>query len=256
MKRAIVKFCVVALLASVVGTAGCGRKKEEDGTSPIEVAKELPALTIHEDTPNLLLTWIDDKGDMHVELEVAGVPAAGRSLVRVVVSDREEGTKDAFYVVDLSVKGADGGYTAKTMSRRAWEAEVDKRRGAFIAKHSPQKPPTTSSSANPTAPTSTAQNDKPPPANLSDVTVIIYGASWCKPCHDVGEYLKSKGIRFVHKDIEEDRTAALEMREKLEKSGQRGGSIPVLDVRGQILVGYSPHALDRALAKAASGTAL
>jgi glutaredoxin len=253
VKRAIVRFCGVALLASVVMTNGCGQKKEDDGTSPLAIAKELPALTIREDTPNLLLTWIDDKGDMHVELEVAGVPAEGRSLVRVVVSDKEEGTKDAFYVVDLTTKGADGGYPAKTMSRRAWEAEVEKRRGAYIAKHSPPKPPTTSSSANPEA---TARNDKPPPATASDVTVIIYGASWCKPCHDVGEYLKSKGIRFVHKDIEEDRTAALEMREKLEKSGQRGGSIPVLDVRGQILVGYSPHALDRALAKAAAGTAL
>jgi glutaredoxin len=253
VKRAIVRFCVLALLASVATTSGCGRKKEDDGTSPLVVEKELPALTIREDTPNLLLTWIDDKGDMHVELEVTGVPAEGKSLVRVVVSDREEGTKDAFYVVDLTTKGADGGYPAKTMSRRAWETEVEKRRGAYIAKHSPQKPVATSSSANPT---STAQNDKLPPATTSDVTVIIYGASWCKPCHDVGEYLKSKGIRFVHKDIEEDRTAALEMREKLEKSGQRGGSIPVIDVRGQILVGYSPHALERALAKAASGTAL
>lgn len=256
MKRAIVRFCVLALLASIATIttmSGCGRKKEDDGTAPLEVSKELPALTIHDDTPNLLLTWIDDKGDMHVELEIAGIPAEGRSLVRVVVSDREDGTKDAFYVVDLTTKGADGGYSAKTMSRRGWEAEVEKRRGAYIAKHSPQKPVTTSSSANPTP---TDPNDKPPPATASDVTVIIYGASWCKPCHDVGEYLKSKGIRFVHKDIEEDRTAALEMREKLEKSGQRGGSIPVIDVRGQILVGYSPHALDRALAKAASGTAL
>jgi glutaredoxin len=253
VKRAIFRFCVVALLASFVTTMGCGRKKDDDGTAPIEIAKELPALTIRDDTPNLLLTWIDNKGDMHVEMQAPGVPAEGRSLVRVVVTDREDGTKDAFYVVDLSTKNADGGYTAKTMSRRSWEAEVDKRRSAYIAKVSPPKPPTTSASANPDT---TARPDKPAPTAASDVTVIIYGASWCKPCHDVGEYLKSKGIRFVHKDIEEDRTAALEMREKLEKSGQRGGSIPVLDVRGQILVGYSPLALDRALAKAASGTAL
>ena len=252
MKRLISTLSIGMLLTSFVMTSGCGRKKEDDGTAPVAIAKELPALTIHDDTPNLLLTWIDDKGDMHVELEVAGVPAEGKSLVRVVVSDREDGTKDAFYVVDLTSKSADGGYTAKTMSRRAWEAEVEKRRAGFLAKSMPAKPTTSAGSGATGAP---PNNDKPPLV-ASDVTVIIYGASWCRPCHEVGEYLKSKGIRFVHKDIEEDRNAALEMREKLEKSGQRGGSIPVIDVRGQILVGYSPQALDRALAKAASGTAL
>jgi glutaredoxin len=245
-------FVLIFVMPCIVTTTGCSQKKNDDGTAPMAITKELPALTIRDDTPNLLLTWIDSKGDMHVELEVVGVPAEGRSLVRIVVSDREEGTKDAFYVADLSTKGADGGYTAKTMSRRAWETEVEKRRSAYVAKFSPPKPTVSAAPSDPNAPN---RNDKPPAA-LADVTVIVYGASWCRPCHDVGEYLKSKGIRFVHKDIEEDRTAALEMREKLEKSGQRGGSIPVIDVRGQILVGYSPRALDQALAKAASGTAL
>lgn len=253
MRRSIVGLlALIFVTSSMFTTSGCSRKKEDDGTAPLAITKELPALTIRDDTPNLLLTWIDEKGDMHVELEVVGVPAEGRSLVRVVVSDREEGTKDAFYVADLSSKNADGGYTAKTMSRRAWETEVEKRRSTYIAKVSPVKPAT---SAGPNATNTADRNNKPPPG-ASDVTVIIYGASWCRPCHDVGEYLKSKGIRFVHKDIEEDRTAALEMRDKLEKSGQRGGSIPVLDVRGQILVGYSPRALDQALAKAATSTAL
>lgn len=252
MRRLFVRLSAFVVLASLVFTNGCSQKKEDDGTSPLAISKELPALTIRDDTPNLLLTWIDAKGDTHVEVFATGVPAEGRSLVRVVVTDREDGTKDAFYVVDLTTKGADGGYPAKTMSRRAWEAEIEKRRAAYLAKASPAKPPPATNSAADGPPPS---NDKPPPV-ASDVTVIVYGASWCKPCHAVEEHLKAKGIRFVHKDIEEDRNAAIEMRDKLEKSGQRGGSIPVIDVRGQILVGYSPYALDRALAKAPSGTAL
>ncbi len=252
MRRLIARLSALAILTSIVFTNGCSQKKEDDGTAPLAVSKELPALTIRDDTPNLLLTWIDEKGDLHVELDPTGVPAAGRSLVRVVVSDREDGTKDAFYVVDLTTKGADGGYPAKTMSRRGWEAEIEKRRSAYLAKVGPVKSAPVANSASTVTP---PNNDKPPPI-ASDVTVIVYGASWCRPCHDVEEHLKSKGIRFVHKDIEEDRDAAMEMRAKLEKSGQRGGSIPVIDVRGQILVGYSPYALDRALAKAASGTAL
>jgi glutaredoxin len=88
------------------------------------------------------------------------------------------------------------------------------------------------------------------------VTVIVYGASWCRPCHQAEAYLKGKGANVIMKDIEEMPGAQAEMRDKLEKSGQRGGSIPVIDVRGQILVGFSPQSVDRALAKAKSGTVL
>ena len=45
---------------------------------------------------------------------------------------------------------------------------------------------------------------RPPrsPAAASDVTVIIYGADWCKPCHQAEDYLRSKGVRVVKKDVE------------------------------------------------------
>jgi hypothetical protein len=46
------------------------------------------------------------------------------------------------------------------------------------------------------------------------------------------------------------------MREKLSRAGQRGGQIPVIDVRGQIIVGFSEQSVDRALARAGSGTVL
>lgn len=249
------KLIRIAIITTCIAlSVSCSsRKKDDDGTSPIVGADELPALSIKDDTPNLLLTWIDDKGDMHVELSTTSVPAEGRSLVRVVVSDREDGTKSLFYVVDLSKKREDGTYAARTMTRRAWEAEVEKRRSAYLATLAPPKPPAPSGSS---SPGQTTQNDDKPSAPTSDVTVIIYGAAWCKPCHDAENYLRKKGVRVVKKDIEEDPQAHAEMRAKLEKSGQRGGSIPVLDVRGQILVGWSPSAVERALAKASSGMTL
>jgi hypothetical protein len=50
--------------------------------------------------------------------------------------------------------------------------------------------------------------------------------------------------------------AAAEMREKLARAGRHGGSIPVIDVRGQILVGFSAAAIDVALGRGAVGTTL
>jgi glutaredoxin len=79
-------------------------------------------------------------------------------------------------------------------------------------------------------------------------TVIIYGASWCGPCHQAADYLKAHNVPYVLKDIEEDRIAHREMQSKLQAAGMGGGSIPVIDVKGKLLVGFDARSIDRALA--------
>jgi hypothetical protein len=79
--------------------------------------------------------------------------------------------------------------------------------------------------------------------------IVIYGASWCGPCHQAAAYLRSKNIAFIDKDIDEDAAAARDMQRKLAKSGMRTGSIPVIDIRGKILVGFNPRDIDAALGK-------
>lgn len=238
----------LALVLALVASFGIScTKKVDDGATP-QATVELPLLTIRDDTPDLLLTWVDDAGAAHVELHPADVPAAGRGLVRVVVADRKEGTKAEFYVVDLTKKRDDGSYVARTMSRRAWEDELERRRAGQLAKLAPP----------PTAPSGSAAAPAAPQAGVdrAAIEVIIYGAAWCKPCHQAADFLKKKRVPYVLKDIEEDAGAQAEMQSKLAKTGQHGGSIPVIDVRGQVLVGFSPAAIERALAKAASGTTL
>jgi glutaredoxin len=251
MKSRLAQLLVIAAtcLHVLAGSPGCDRKSD-DGTAPGKVRGELPTLSVSDDAPNLMLTWLDEKGETHVEMHPADVPAMGRDLVRVVVSDREDGTRDLFYVVDLTRKESDGSYSARTMRRRDWEALIEQRRSAYLAKNAPPSAPGTP----PTAPGAPQEGNPPTPG--SSVTVIIYGAAWCHPCHDAAAYLKSKGIAYVMKDIEENPAARVEMAEKLEKVGRRGGSIPIIDVQGEILVGYSRSALDRALAKASKGTLL
>ena len=57
----------------------------------------------------------------------------------------------------------------------------------------------------------------------------------------------SKGIPFVEKDVEKDPGAAREMQQKLAKNGLHAGSIPVIDVRGKVMVGFNPQEVDSAL---------
>lgn len=81
---------------------------------------------------------------------------------------------------------------------------------------------------------------------MSDATttpsVIIYSADWCAFCHAAKEYLKSKGIEYTEKNVEEDIKNA---QESVSKSGQMG--IPVLDINGQIIVGFDRPRIDAAL---------
>jgi glutaredoxin len=238
-----------ALAAALGSASGCSRHTD-DGTEP-GITKELPSLAIRDETPNLMLTWVDEHGDTHVELHPGDVPDEGRSLVRVVVSDREDGTRDQFYVTDLTQQKTGGEYACRTMPRRGWEDLIEKRRQAYLAKVAPPAPQP--SGAPPGAPTPNA--DKAPTA-ASSLTVVIYGAAWCKPCHEAADYLKRKGVQVIVKDVDTTPEAQDEMRDKLTRAGIRGGSIPIIDVRGQILIGFSPSALDRAVAKALGGTAL
>jgi glutaredoxin len=121
-----------------------------------------------------------------------------------------------------------------------------------------QVPPPPASSASASAPASApaasgSAHAGPGQAPHAGLVVIIYGASWCHPCHEAADYLKARGVPYVLKDIEADPGASAEMSQKLQRVGRRGGSIPVIDVGGEILIGFNPGALDQALAASGSG---
>jgi glutaredoxin len=228
----------LALVAALACVAACDHG--DDGAAP-GAAGELAPLSIRDDAPNLLLTWIDEHGDTHVDMKPADVPAGSRDVVRVVVSDHDEGPRDRVYVVDLTHTGPDGAYAARSMPRSEWEALIERRRAAHLPKPAPA----------PAAPRGGASG-APDAPSAGALTVVIYGASWCRPCHEAADYLKRKGVAYVMKDIDEDPRASREMQEKLARAGREAGTIPVIDVRGELLVGFNPGALDRAIAKAAS----
>ncbi len=247
------------LSALVLVPAACKRpssdKPDDSGTTP--KAAELPPLEVKADTPNLLLTWIDDKGDFHVVQKPADVPTEGRKTVRVVVTSREEGTGKLVYVANLDETTATGAYRLKTMPRTDWEELGASKRKSRLEALAPSAlgsaaPP--AGSENPgTRPPGAGAGDRAP---ASGVVAIVYGADWCKPCHDAERYLKQRGVTVVKKDIEKNEVAADEMRKKLERAGRGGASIPVIDIMGQIQVGFSPAALEQALESARSAKGL
>jgi glutaredoxin len=226
------------LAASLVAAAAPACKRSQAASKTEEPAP----FVVRADSQGLLLTWIDDKGDFHVETSVADVPLMGRDAVRVVDPDKDDGTHaDRVFVVDLRTAGADGTFPVRVMTRADFEAlAVARREKAGPTLGSAAPPPASA----PVPPDDTPSGSAKPPLRA---LVVIYGASWCGACHDAEKYLKSKGVPYVEKDIEKDPGAAREMQDKLAKNGLRSGSIPVIDVRGKVMVGFNPQEIDGAL---------
>ncbi len=229
----------VALPPAALEACKRGRASTTGDSQPV-------APLVKDDAQGLLFTWVDDKGDFHVETKVPDVPMMGRDAVRVVDPARDEGAQgDRVFVADLRQTRADGTYPVRTMTRADFEAIAVARRektGPTLAKAAPAQP---SPDPAPEVPGTAAQDGV-----ASRPLVIIYGAEWCGACHDAMKYLRRKGIPYVEKDVEKDPAAAREMQQKLARSGLRAGSIPIIDVRGKVMVGFNPAEIDAALGSA------
>jgi glutaredoxin len=217
---------------------GCHRSASTAVTSADAAAP--PPFAVREDSEGLLFTWIDEKGDFHVEQKVKDVPIVGRDAVRAVDPTREETAHgEIVYVADLRVANLDGSYPVHTMTRDDFDALA-------LTRREKGGQPTLSSVAAHDAGAGRTPGSADG-AYAGRPAVIVYGASWCSACHQAMAYFKKRGITFIEKDIEQDSQAAEEMNGKLRRAGLRGGSIPVLDVRGKIIVGFEAHAVEEAL---------
>jgi glutaredoxin len=222
-----------------MGGAGASCKRAHPAAVGVSDA---PPFVVRDDTEGLQLTWVDDKGDFHVELRVADVPLMGRDAVRVVDANSvSPGDGDRVWVVDLRQAVADGTYRVSPMKRSDFEAIAVARREKLGPTLAGGSAPEESASAGPQAAASAPRD-----VGLRPL-VVVYGAEWCGACHEAERYLKGKGIAFVTKDVEKDPSAAREMQSKLDKAGLHAGSIPVIDVRGKVMVGFNPGAIEAAL---------
>jgi len=92
------------------------------------------------------------------------------------------------------------------------------------------------------AKTSTSPNSRTPAKrDYRDIQVTIYTTSWCPYCKRAKEYLNSLKVNYTEYDIEKDEDKAAEFKSK------GGSGVPLLDIEGTILKGYSPASIKSAL---------
>jgi glutaredoxin len=236
-------FAMGALL--VIAGAGCRRAAPDLPPAPKAAPGAIEVLK----GGRWLFTYVDPTGTFTTTDKPDSVPAGSRAIVRVFdPSDASSKTNDAtlVYVVNINELLRLDKVRARPLSRDAFET-------AALA----QLPPGESSSlasrpAAPPPPLPGAGGDggaSPALASAGGIPVVtIYGTSWCGACRAARQYLTEKKIPFADKDIERDPAAARELADKASKVGVPTDRVPVIDVRGRLLLGF-----DRARVEALLG---
>ena len=81
-----------------------------------------------------------------------------------------------------------------------------------------------------------------PKRSSGAIDVILYQTSWCRYCTKAREFLTDAGVSLVIYDIEKEPEKRKDM---MAKSGSRG--VPVVDIEGIIVRGYSPDKMRSAI---------
>ena len=216
------------ILVLLLGFA-CRQKPKENG----QAAANHPQVELTDSTKDVWLTWIDDAGDFHVVQSIADIKDANKEHVRVVFTDKDTVDADHVLMADLRKKDERGRYVVHSIPRSAWEELGASHRKSRLE-----------ALGTPAAMVADAGNG-------GDVVAVIYGADWCKACHETAKYLSTKGVKYVEKDVDKSSVIQAELQAKFARAHvPPTSSIPVTEINGRLIVGFNPQALDSAIAAA------
>ncbi len=227
------------LAATLPLASGCKKPRPAEPALQASVPSALEV----EKEKSWLYTYATPEGRFTTTDRAEEIPAAARRVVRVVdpgaAGSSADGTK--VQVVDLADVLARGRATARLMSREAFES-------AALAQLPRGVSSPWAAGGAPAAPAEApAPGEAEPAPDPGAVAVIVYGTSWCGACRAAREYLAARKVPFVDKDIEQDPAAARELAGKAARLGVPTDRVPILDVRGRLLLGFDKDRLEALL---------
>jgi len=189
-------------------------------------ADEAPSFLPGDD--QFVLTYAGDRGAFSDCQAIDEVPEGSRGMVGVnVFGLRPPAGK--LWVTNLGSPGADGRYALQAVPREQFEEVIlgAGRSSKFELPEGLELP------------------DVQPAA--AEGPIIVYKTSWCGVCKQLEAYLKRKGVDYVAKDIEKDQAAAAELAAKAKAASVPMGSVPMIDVGGELLRGFDRNRLEELL---------
>ena len=214
-------LCVLALIVAGVAcdkpadasAAGAAQARDESSLIHNDPQPAKPPFAVAGECDDLLLVWFDAQG-LHTATKRSDVPEARRAQVRVDslrVAPDARLDPDHVYVADLRNAAGDGQYAVKKATRDWFDGQVDREKPA------------------------------PPPVSASDV--VIYKAAWCGACKAAASFMRERHVAFTEKDVEKDPAAAAEMQRKASAKGLTPRGVPVIDFRGELMLGFDQQRL-------------
>jgi glutaredoxin len=231
-RKVVHTHTVIAFLLLITA---CKKSAPPSVTSQVE----LPALEVKKDSA-LLFTYVEPSGMFATTDRAENVPEAARRLVRIMSQNkggplRRNDTN--VEVVNLRELLINGKTMPRVMLREAFET------GALA-----QLPPGDSCPLTGPHPLPLAEDQEYGGSTDEPPIVTLYAAKWCKACVAARQYLVSNRIPFTIKDVEKDPLAAQELKQKASRFGIQAERVPILDVRGRLLIGYDESRMNGQLA--------
>src|SRR5436190_6974910 len=244
MMRRLIRLARIGALVALVVPAACRKSAPE--TPPPPVAGAPATIEVLKDG-RWLFTYAEPKGTFGTTDKPESVPEPARALVRVFDPSAPQKTPGPglVYVTNLNEVLSKGRAPARPMSRQAFEtaamaAHPTGESSPFAAQQMRPAPlPALDGGAARAGPPSAAAGGPP--------VVTVYGTSWCGACRAARQYFTGRNIPFADKDIEKDADAARELAAKAAKMGIPTDRVPVIDVRGRLLLGFDKARIEMLL---------
>ncbi len=88
------------------------------------------------------------------------------------------------------------------------------------------------------------------PGMVATGGVVVYRTEWCGVCKRAEAWLAEQKVPFTSRDLEAEPGATLELAAKAAAKGINPSGVPVIDVNGDLMVGFSEPVLAKKLKKA------
>lgn len=223
-------FSLLALLAALFACAPETPPKPERADRPAAAGEAGADADAASWDPSLaaVLTFAGERGAFQDAKAADAIPEASKGLVRVTLLDGPAPPPGKVWVGNFKNVDAEGKVALETVDRDAFE-ELALGQGLSSTVELP--------------------DTLEPPAQAAPSTggIVVYKTAWCGVCKKLEGYLKRKGVAYESKDIEKDPQAAAELRSKAAGKGVKTGSVPVIDVRGELIVGFDRARLEKIL---------
>ncbi len=228
--RSILRLSLTISLLAIA----CGEEKPPSpdndrsrGSDPAADDEQPTDVRLVPEQDQFVLTYAGARGEFADCTTVAEVPEEARGMVGVNLL-RQRPPAGKLWVTNLRTPDESGGFALQAVPREQFE-ELVLGAGRSSAYELPEG------------------LELPEVAVTKDGPIIVYKTSWCGVCKQLEAYLDRKGVEYVAKDIEQDRAAAAEMAAKAKAAGVPTGSVPMIDVRGELLRGFDRARLEKLL---------